>query len=106
MRSRLTLINLLLLLVAIFLAGCSSDGAHVDAASEILPDAEPLTDLVPVEVGDAIAEATDVASNVEVSVADDSFGAIGLLAPTLSGFGLETYTTSCDPFEDPYGACL
>jgi hypothetical protein len=92
--------------VAIVLAACSSDGARVDAATEILPAAEPPTDLVPVEVGEVIADATDLASDVEISVSDDSFGAIALLAPTLSGFGLETYTTSCDPFEDPYGACL
>ncbi len=34
---------------------------------------------------------------------DDPFAVIG---PAFSGLGFQTYSSSCDPFEDAYGTCL
>lgn len=34
---------------------------------------------------------------------DDPFAAIG---PAFSGFGFQSYSSDCDPFEDAYGTCL
>jgi hypothetical protein len=88
------------------LVGCSADGNGVEAAADILPAAEPLADL---RVGDSsleVAENERAGVDIGASLGDDSFGSLGLLAPALPALGLETYSTSCDPFEDPYGTCL
>lgn len=106
MRPRSTLIGTLALLAAFTLAGCGAESAGVDAATEILPVAESLADLRFADEGTSVADGAVSGGATGISVEDDSFSAFALLAPTLSGLGLETYTTSCDPFEDPYGACL
>jgi hypothetical protein len=91
-----------LVIAALVLAGCGSDAAGVDAAAEILPAA----DLRFADDQSRLPENESLGSATQVLAEGDSFGAFSLLAPSLSGVGLETYSTSCDPFEDPYGACL
>lgn len=106
MRSRYFRIFLALVGAAFVWAGCTTDQAGVEAAREILPAAEPLADAGPREESGASEETTVAAVDQGGGDADDSFSAITLLAPALSSVGLETYATACDPFEDPYGACL
>ena len=106
MRFRRALIYIVPLLVAILLTGCRADGTGVEAASEMLPSGEPLADL---RFGDdpvTIAESKTTGENTGGSLGDDSFGPLGLLAPTFPTLGLDIYSTSCDPFDDPYGTCL
>jgi hypothetical protein len=105
-RPRSTLIATLALLAAFTLAGCGAESAGVDAAAEILPVAEPLADLRLADQGTSVADGAVSGVATAISGENDTFSAFGLLAPALSGAGLETYSTSCDPFEDPYGACL
>ena len=104
-RSRLACIYVVVFLTVVVLAGCRADVTGVDA-TEILPPSEPLAELRFVDESVASVENEAPGVVIETSLGDNSLGSLSLLAPTLTGFGLDTYSTSCDPFEDPYGACL
>jgi hypothetical protein len=104
-RLRVTSFYVVGLVAIVVLAGCRADVTGVDA-TEILPSSEPLADLRLGDESVAPVESDGSGAISENSLGDDSFGSLSLLAPTLPGFGLDTYSTSCDPFEDPYGACL
>ena len=104
-RCRLASIHVVVFVALVVLAGCRADVTGVDA-TEILPPSEPLAELRIEDQSVAPTGSDGSVASSENSLGDDSFGSLSLLAPTLPGFGLDTYSTSCDPFEDPYGACL
>ena len=39
----------------------------------------------------------------EVDAVDDPFG---LIAPTFQSIGIQSHSTTCDPFDEAYGTCL
>jgi hypothetical protein len=66
------------------------------------------------ETGPTTAASVESAVGTSIAAGDRAVGAsgiasseaLGLLSPTLPGFTLGTYSTACDPYQDPYGACL
>ncbi|MDH3743698.1 MAG: hypothetical protein OES47_01195 [Acidobacteriota bacterium] len=100
-----TILAAVLILVALVVWGLRSDlaacTAAPDSSSELAEDQgiQPLADFA-TEVDEPAA-----ALSVGGGAAED-IAPFGIVAPVFPGFGLDSYATKCDPFDDPYGSCL
>lgn len=82
---------LALICAALVLTGCGAEARSGQSAASVESAAE-----TSIAAGDRAVGASGIAGSE----------ALGLLSPTLPGFTLGTYSTACDPYQDPYGACL